>query len=199
MRPAGKVPFSRVVENAANIAIVLSALVPLASWARAWTSTRKAGPLQASRLYNPGDVLPNLPGLTFREADRTLVLFINSNCQFCTASMPFYRELIERRNQAKASVAIVAATREPVERLATYLAAHGLIVDKRVALGESSPFRLTVTPAVLQVDSGGTVERLWIGKLERVNESEILTLVSNSTPEHPDEPGDTESRAVGRR
>jgi hypothetical protein len=35
--------------------------------------------------------------IDFGKADRTLVLAVSSNCQFCSRSMPFYRELLRMR------------------------------------------------------------------------------------------------------
>jgi hypothetical protein len=45
--------------------------------------------------YEVGEDLSAVPALGAHSQDRALVLFVQSSCHFCTASMPFYQRLAQ--------------------------------------------------------------------------------------------------------
>ena len=59
--------------------------------------------------------------------------------------------------------------------LARYLRLHGLTVDQIVSVAQS---RVRGTPTLLLVDRSGVIEAVWLGKVSRDVEQEIISAVT---------------------
>jgi peroxiredoxin len=118
-----------------------------------------------------GTHLRDWEGVSFEEADRTIVLVLRSTCIFCTESMPFYRELSARRNSKK--LRIVALSPEPVKVLNDYLQKHSFAVDF-AGPHSGAEIATRATPTLVLVARGGRVEKSWLGKLNEQQVSDLL-------------------------
>lgn len=157
-----------LLERGANAAIILAAAVCIASWL--WVSRAPA-----SSRYSVGDSLAEISELATLPESRVLVVFVNSLCQYCTQSMAFYSRLTVELEKLRSSTApgLVFVSLEPAETLAAYLASHGLLDRRNIALPSGTRFRMTSTPAILLLDRDRTVEKVWIGRLTAVQEAEV--------------------------
>ncbi len=70
--------------------------------------------------YAIGDRLDNVSEFDELVSQPTLILFVNSECRFCTESMPFYRRLLADRRPGGSDLSVVAVARpEPVNDFET--------------------------------------------------------------------------------
>ena len=116
----GIMPSRNSLERAANIAIL--ALVPIcaASWIYyfvATPTTARARTTAPPPKYAQGETLGDVAELASLPATPTVLLFLNSNCRFCTENMPFYRRLLEQTRAQGQRLRVVAASREPLTSL----------------------------------------------------------------------------------
>mgnify|MGYP003575296088 CR=1 FL=1 len=157
--------------------VLLNALLAVACLAVTAASVKRlvAEPQQASPQagYAIGDVLPSIPGVNYGDREQTLVMFLSSNCRYCTESAPFYSALTARRDAA--SVRIVAVGTEPQEALSSYLEDHSVRTDNVVTVTPGT-FRVRGTPTLVLVNRKGEVHALWRGAL-RGREGEVEAAV----------------------
>jgi hypothetical protein len=130
----------------ANITIVVSALVLVAA-------TLLPSALPRSRpasLPAAGTRLSGLQQVDFTRHDMTCILFLKSDCRFCTESMAFYRTLLGLRQRSN-RIGFVAVSSEDVGSLTRYLTDHSAPVDSVVSVpaGESG---VLATPTLIVVD-----------------------------------------------
>lgn len=105
-------------------------------------------------------------------ATKTLVIVIQSDCVFCTESMPLYRRVIEQRNRNPHEFQVVVAASEWDSGIADYLAAHRVSPDQIVKAAHGVlPIR--VTPALLLLDSNGRITGMWEGTLDATEEGQL--------------------------
>jgi hypothetical protein len=85
--------------------------------------------VELSAAENPIEAGTPLEGHRELENDRTVVLFLHSQCRFCTESMDVYRELKRRSLRAphgRREFDLKVRGVEPVPVLESYLTAHGI-------------------------------------------------------------------------
>jgi hypothetical protein len=168
----------RHLERAANLAVIVAAIVCLASWLWFLVGRSGAAPV-ASERYQVGESLADVPELGAIRDGETLVVFVNSLCQICAESMPFYRALVQR-NAARAAERrshIAFVSLEPIEILRAYAVANGLDDQDLISLPAGTAFKMTMVPTILLLDSSRVVKRVWTGRLSRFGEDEVLTVV----------------------
>ena len=102
----------------------------------------------------------SVPNVDWKQNQKSLVFFLDRNCHFCTASAPFYRELIaEGVNRHVKSVAILPNT---LDEARAYVRSLGLPIED-VRSGPISSYKVNGTPTLLLVDDNGMVRRAWFG------------------------------------
>ncbi|MGH9412644.1 MAG: hypothetical protein ACRD0Y_02785, partial [Terriglobales bacterium] len=57
---------------------------------------------------HPGDILPPIAGLNANPGQTTLIVAIRKGCEFCEASMPFYRRLEDLEKEHKLKPRLLA-------------------------------------------------------------------------------------------
>jgi hypothetical protein len=114
-----------------------------------------------------------LPGVDWGKNQRTLVLALSTHCHYCTESAPFFRRL---RDEAGSGIQVVAVLPETVQEAQEYLTAEGLQVEvvKQVSL---ATIGVSGTPTMLLVNRGGTVTKLWKGKVQAKEEDSVLQVL----------------------
>jgi len=163
--------------NAGVVAVLVLCALWLApqvkrQWAgdvgRATSSSTATGRMPTS--YVVGDRAPELPTLNYKQASKTLVLFVRNDCRYCTASMPFYRRLASSDAHAHNRFRMVAASLQATEETQEYVAAYTLAVDQIVTHESSEDVKVFATPTLLLVDQAGKVLNVWVGKQSTKNE-----------------------------
>jgi len=129
-------------------------------------------PPRAPALLRIGDKIPNIPGVDFKAADRTLLLGIRSSCSFCTTSMPFYRRLVTERGP-QTSLRLVAVGAEDSGIFKDYVRQNNLAVDQAVVV-DNGPFRSSPTPTLVLADRTQRVAGIWVGRLSSDREQALM-------------------------
>lgn len=120
-------------------------------------------------VYQQNETLPaNLP-IDIKTGDRALLLVLNTQCRFCTASMPAYKALTENR---PVDVSVVVLGREPEDVLHNYIAGYGIRAD-RVASIPQGYFKSPLTPLVILIDHTRTVIDSWVGEMDSSQEGAV--------------------------
>jgi thioredoxin-related protein len=118
----------------------------------------------------------NLANVDWTQNKKSLVFFLNKDCQFCTSSAPFYRQLKEEA--LKQNVKSLAVFPHSTEEAKAYLESLQLSIDE-IHSSPLAPYKIPGTPTVLFVNSNGTVEKGWFGDVsgrEKQIREEFLTL-----------------------
>lgn len=161
-------------ELAANLAIIVVAILLVTVLVRVYLFPRSPAPPTAASSIAPGTKL-SLAGIDWRANGKTLVLALSTGCRFCTESAPFYQRLAQERAQAR-KVRIVAVFPEPVSEGLKYLSDLRVPVDE-VRQASLSSIGVTGTPTVIIADDDGKVANSWRGKLPPEKEAETLSLL----------------------
>ena len=165
MAEAGHGTVAKKIEGAANIGIVIIALLALGMFVKNYL--RK--PSEPKHIA-VGEQL-GLKNANWQASGNTIVFGISTTCHFCTESAGFYRELVQEC--AAHHVQTIATLPQPVDEAKRYLASEGVTVNevRQVPLSE---LKITGTPTLLLVDKKGTVQGVWVGKLPPDKEKEIM-------------------------
>lgn len=163
------VDFRGKLEVFANLCLTAASIAVLVVFAgRLIKGDRPQSPAAASG-YALGESLPQSEGLDYTAAEKTLLLFLSSRCEFCTESMPFYVQLSRWRQPGRFQMIVLGRERESV--LSEYIGQHGLRVDgvRSVRGGE---FKVSGTPTLILTSRTGRVVGYWRGLL-RGREGEV--------------------------
>ena len=115
----------------------------------------------------------SLTGIDFSVAPRTLIIALQTDCQFCQESMPFYRRLLERDTS---DVQMVVAAPSTDRGIGDYLASENIVPDSIVFVGPTS-LPVSGTPTLLLADPEGVVTHLWLGQMAVESEAEIFEVL----------------------
>lgn len=125
-----------------------------------------------------GERFDQLKAVVPAGTERALVVALSPTCHFCNESMPFYKQLIDQRNQKGSPVKVIAAV--PAEQAkaeeAQKFAGAGTQPDGMVHL-DFSTIKVPGTPTVLHVDNTGKVLDVWVGKLDESGQKDVLEVL----------------------
>jgi thioredoxin-related protein len=162
--------WAKKIELAANIAIVIVAILVVILFIRNYTQ-RQDNPQRTVALGSKFA----LKNVNWQATGKNLVFAISTTCHFCTESAPFYRKLIEQcKQQHVHTVAVLPQT--PAEAQA-YLSGEGVTVDE-IRQSPLSDLDVSGTPTLVLVDHAGIVKDVWVGKLPSTKENEVVTTLS---------------------
>lgn len=163
-------------DRATNVALVLALIfVGLGIWRRPASESRPSQVVS----YKTGETLPAISGFDYGQGKGTLVLFVHSQCHFCTETMPVYREVRDTlARQNRANVRLVAIARQSEPELMDYLKNHNLTIDHASAITRDAWQKLAGTPTLFLVDSKGVIKEMWRGKQEQTAAAAIVSAVA---------------------
>lgn len=103
-----------------------------------------------------------------------VIVFAHSGCRFCSESMPFYRELVDRQDVTKTySVSFVTVESEAVFR--GYMRGFGLAT---VNVEHRERFeRIRGTPALVIIDRARLVRGSWTGMLNQDQQQQVREML----------------------
>jgi thioredoxin-related protein len=162
---------AKKLELAANISIVLVAVLLATVLIREYRFTKNDKP----PTITTGAKLA-LPGIDWAKSDQTLLLVLQKGCHFCAESAPFYKRVIEEFGNQD-TVQVIAALPQEVDESKQYLNELGVQIGNIKKINPST-LGVSGTPTVVLVDGTGTVTGVWVGKLPRESESEVLNRLS---------------------
>jgi thiol-disulfide isomerase/thioredoxin len=119
----------------------------------------------------PGLRMP-LQDVNWAESERTLVVALNKDCQFCTMSAPFYQKLVEETSNHE-GVRMLAILPHEVDEGKEYLKSIGVDIAE-VRRVEPESLGLQGTPALVLVNKQGIIRGLWVGKVPQDKEAVVL-------------------------
>jgi len=171
----------RHLNTASDIALLLVAVLICAVLIRDFTRPR---PVSNPNENSQGPQLQStlhLQGIDFSRSDRTLLFVLSTQCPYCRASEPFYRELTSGLHGNKepgnknggSKVQFAAAVSQPLPEAQAYLREAGLSFPQVVS---APPEALNVsgTPTLILADKKGKVLRYWVGKLPTEGEIRVM-------------------------
>lgn len=162
--------FSRKLEISANILIIAVALL------FGYVLIHKVF-FNNSQAKTPSFALTAGAKITLQDVDfqangKTLVLALQKGCTYCSASMPFYKTLVEKAPEK--GVTLVAVLPDSHEDAVGYLTEHGVILPE-IRQAELDSVNVRGTPTLILIDQNGEVLHSWVGKLSPEREAEVIS------------------------
>lgn len=114
-----------------------------------------------------------VPALDFRQSDRTLLIVVKSDCRFCTASKPFYADLLKHERGAGGSIRVFLVGPETDVNFTHYLSDLPFSHDRRLQVA-TDILGVSGTPTLLLVDQSGRIKDKWVGKLTNIDEATVI-------------------------
>jgi thioredoxin-related protein len=164
------------LDTIANIAIIVVCVIAAVVLVR--NQFFPPRPPGAPPQVEKGERFDQLKAIVPAGSDRALVVVVSPTCHFCDDSMPFYKKLIDERNQKGSAVKVIAAVpneqakAEESQKFAT----AGANPDGMVHV-DFSAIKVPGTPTLLLVDNNGKVLDVWVGKLEADREKEVIEVL----------------------
>lgn len=162
------------LEAIANVVVILAALAVGGE-----VLTRYLRSSRTSRSVEVGDPLATVPGLDWSQHRQTLLLVLNTGCDFCQESVPFYQKLAQAQHPDGDGMEVVAVFPNEAEFVRQFTARESLSV-RSVPEVPMETLHVNATPTLILVNSDGRVERSWVGVLTARQEIDLLKLVSGS-------------------
>jgi thioredoxin-related protein len=176
-------PKKSTLDTVANIAIILVCAIAAVVLVRNQFFPKQQPGMPSG--VEKGEQFDQLKAVVPAGSSRALVVAVQPGCHYCNDSIPFYKNLIEQRNQKNSAVkfiAVVPANDKPEE-------AQKLVADEsqKFASGGAQPdgmvnidfasIKVPGTPTLLLVDNTGKVLDVWVGKLDPDKEKEVLKVL----------------------
>jgi hypothetical protein len=177
----------RFVQFGGNIGIIVISLVlvfmVLERYVATPTTSNQEKPLsvQNDRSATTDQVLRgkavHLTSAVLAQDQKTVILYLSTTCHFCQESQPFYRRLIEAKNQTPFK--IIAVFPQSVDTTTKYLDLNNIKVDQILNASLSS-LGIDGTPTLLIVGGDGAILDSWRGKLTAERENEVLAKLAET-------------------
>lgn len=168
-------PKKSPLDTAANIAIILVCAIAAVVLVRnQFFPSRPPGAPGVEK----GETFAALKQAVPTGANRALVVAVSPTCHFCNDSLPFYKHLLDERNQKGSAVKFVAAvpTEDAKAPESEKFSNAGVQPDNVVHI-DFSTIKIPGTPTLLLVDNNGKVLNVWVGKLDEGGEKDVLKVL----------------------
>jgi hypothetical protein len=124
-----------------------------------------------------GKVINPVPGYKWDSHSKTLILALRKGCEFCEASMPFYRRLSAIEHEGKASAHLLAIMPDNKTSGSEVLRTAGIEIES-VFEQPLKSIQVLGTPTLLLLDASGKVEKAWVGQLSPDGEAEVIAALA---------------------
>lgn len=167
----------KFLETGANVAIIIVAVLLVAVIVERYvvSNNTTSSPSKVDGLQLGMDF--PLKGIDISKKNRTLFLVLSTNCRYCTESLSFYKDIVEK-NAANPSISMIAVFPQELSESTKYLQDNGVRFDEIV---KANPSEMSVngTPTLVLTDNSGTILELWIGKLPEAKQNEVMNRLFN--------------------
>lgn len=183
---SGSGSLSKRIEIAANVAIIMVALVAVTALVKRNLVGDKTPPPPSpdartrAQPHEPLRPVPgskvSLPDVDWAASKQTFVLALAKGCHFCSESAPFYQKLLREIGEHADTRLIALFPRGSATEAKEYLDEIGVSISEvREASLEAIGTR--GTPTLVLVDNTGSVKESWLGRLQEDKELEVLSKV----------------------
>jgi len=124
----------------------------------------------------------HLPGFSRGAARHTLVIVISGQCPYCIHEMPLYQKLSVLRESSGGALRMVAVLPDKTESATELLSNSGVKTDSVLSM---APLELGVPmiPTLMLLDERGTLQKYWVGDMNRQQHQEVLAEVTKACSE----------------
>lgn len=154
-----------------NVVVVLFAVVAIGVLVKNYLVPNR---VNTSGAVMKGSAFPEIAGIDYKQAPRTLILALNVDCRYCSRSVPFYNSLAEARNEKPGQFNIVAAFVNPDTSLVQSYAEEKRLSVQTIAGVDLEKLGIHMTPTIVLVDNTGRVLDSWRGALQPDAEREVF-------------------------
>ncbi len=116
----------------------------------------------------------SLPDTDWEKNGQTLLLVLDTGCQYCTASAPFYQQVV-RHNRG---VQLIATFPQEISKSKEYLNDHNVPINE-VRQSSLNALGVKGTPTLILVNNKAEVVRSWPGQLSPEAEKEVLLKIGS--------------------
>ncbi len=119
-----------------------------------------------------GTVLGPLQGVDYSDSPKTLLIALNTSCQYCAVSAPFHNRLAQVVQAKNPSVRVFAVFPNTAGEVQHYVEQNKLGLAT-IAGVDFRTVGVAGTPTIILLDSHGRVIDFWIGKLSEDAEKQV--------------------------
>jgi len=120
----------------------------------------------------------SLPDIDWEKNGQTLLLVLDTGCAYCTASAPFYQQIV-RESAHNRGVQLIATFPQEISKSKQYLKDHNVSIDE-VRQSSLNAVGVKGTPTLILINSKAEVLRSWPGQLSPEAEKEVLLKISST-------------------
>ncbi|HEX5707943.1 MAG TPA: redoxin domain-containing protein [Pyrinomonadaceae bacterium] len=117
--------------------------------------------------------------VSYDDAERYLVLITSTKCQWCTKTLPVWKEIAEQAGGK--GVRVVGISLDGEGEMEKYKRENGLnfeVVNFPEDPVVQASYKAFATPQTILVGRGGKVERVWQGALNEAAKNEVVKQIS---------------------
>lgn len=119
----------------------------------------------------------SLPDIDWENNGQTLLLVLDTGCQYCTASAPFYQRIV-RETAHNRRVRLIATFPQEISEGKQYLRDLNVPIDE-VRQSSLNALGVKGTPTLILVNSKAEVLQSWPGQLSSEAEREVLLKIGS--------------------
>lgn len=160
-----------ILDVTTNVVVVVFAVVAIGVLVKNYFAPQG---VKTSVAITKGSAFPEIAGVDYKQAPRTLILALNVDCRYCTRSVPFYNSLAEGRQENAGKFNIVAAFINKDPELVQSYAEEKHLSVQTIAGVDLDKLGVHLTPTIILVDSAGKVLESWRGELQPDDEREVF-------------------------
>ncbi len=125
-----------------------------------------------------GDRSDDLKSLVAQGSDETILIALSPTCPFCADSMPFYKDLIESRNNSNSNQKIIIAVDKsaPIEEELLLLTKSNVSPDEITQL-DFAAIKVNSVPTLITINRKGKVTNHYRGLLNEQEQKEALAAI----------------------
>ena len=153
-----------------NVVVIVFAVVAIGVLVKNYFAPQRKTSVEVKK----GSVFPQIAGVDYKQAPRTLILALNVDCRYCSRSVPFYNSLAEAQQKNADQFNIVAAFINKDAGLVKSYAEETKLLVQAIAGVDFDKLGIHMTPALVLVDKAGKVLDSWRGALQPDGEREVF-------------------------
>ena len=164
------------LDFATSCLVLIAAVAIVAVFAKGYlTAPKENKPTDDS--LKVGTKIASLKETAFADSDRTIVIFLSTQCRYCIASVPFYKKLAETQGRSRGkNVSVVAVFSNSDEETEKFLGSKSLSL-KSVSAADFKELKVSMTPSIALIDRTGKILDSWTGQLTPASEARVMEIL----------------------
>lgn len=165
-----------ILEVTTNIVVLLLSLLVVGSFASKFFTTDQ--PLRPQLGLQRGSGLVQLPGHSYGDSPRNLLIVLSTTCGYCSESVPFYNEVLKTQSSIDKDVRAYAIFPNTSAEVQDFVQEKQLSTEVVTGV-DLKLLKVSATPTVILTDERGKIIDFWIGKLSEQDEQRIIQAISS--------------------